>query len=90
MIPSGKSVELALYELHTAQLADSTTAADFETEDNEVDQEPAAKEKNKAILKQTAESNKQKAQAVVKNAAVAKHRTYSENARTTPSASSAP
>ena len=90
IIPNAKSVELALYELHTAQLADSFTAADFETEDNEDDQEPAAKERRKAILKQTAETNKRKAQSVVKNSAVAKHRTYSECARTTPSASSAP
>ena len=55
IIPNAKSVELALYELHTAQLADSFTAAAFEAEDNEVDQEPAAKERRRAILKQTAE-----------------------------------
>ena len=90
IVPNAKSIELALYELHTAQLADSFTAADFETEDNEVDQEPAAKEKRKAILKQTAESSMKKAQAVVKNAFVAKHRTYSEKAKATPSASSTP
>ena len=72
VVGSGVSVELALFDAHSAQIADSITAAAFEADEAEPEQDPAKREKRKTIVKQQAENSSKKAKAIIKNEAVDK------------------